>query len=164
MVYDPRTPGAKPMEIDQVNFRLNVEPAKGGETGWYTMEMDLDRKPVFATHFAGRVNIDTMVVDVQPVRVELKLGREQDHYLPPQIQSILKEHEVSGDLVVEASGSVHAERLAGVQPQGPGDADGRQLRGGGPSLPGGPASGPVDHGGPPRRLGEDRRGPPGRQT
>jgi hypothetical protein len=54
------------------------------------------------------VNIDTRVVDVQPVRVELKLGREQDHYLPPQIQSILKEHEVSGDLVVEASGSVHA--------------------------------------------------------
>jgi hypothetical protein len=42
------------------------------------------------------------------VRVELKLGREQDHYLPPQIQGILKEHEVSGDLVVEVSGSVHA--------------------------------------------------------
>jgi hypothetical protein len=108
VVYDSRTPGAKPMEIDQINFCLNVEPAKGSETGWYTLEMDLDRKPVFATHFAGRVNIDTRVVDVQPVRVELKLGREQDHYLPPQIQGILKEHEVSGDLVVEASGSVHA--------------------------------------------------------
>jgi hypothetical protein len=108
VVYDPRTPGAKPMEIDQITCGLNVEPAKGSETGWYTLEMDLDRKPVFATHFAGRVNIDTRVVDVQPVRVELKLGREQDHYLPPQIQSILKEHEVSGDLVVEASGSVHA--------------------------------------------------------
>jgi hypothetical protein len=108
VVYDPRTPDAKPMEIDQVNFRLNIEPAKGSETGWYTMEMDLDRKPVFSTHFAGRVNIDTRVVDVQPVRMELKLGREQDHYLPPRIQSILKEHEVSGDLVVEASGSLHA--------------------------------------------------------
>ena len=108
VAYDPRTPGAKLMEIDQLNFRLNVEPAKGSETGWYTLEMDLDRKPVFSTHFAGRVNIDTMVVDVQPVRVELKLGRDQDHYLPPQIQSILKEHEVSGDLVVEASGSVNA--------------------------------------------------------
>jgi len=104
VVYDPREAGAKPMEIDQVTFRLNVEPAKGGETGWYTMEMNLDRKPVFATHFAGRVNIDTMVLDVQPLRVELKLGRDQDHYLPPQIQSILKEHEVSGDLVVETSG------------------------------------------------------------
>lgn len=108
MVYDPRTPGAKPMEIDQINCRLNVEPAKGSETGWYAMEMNLDRKPVFATHFAGRVNIDTRVVDVQPLRVELKLGREQDHYLPPQVQGILKEHEVSGELVVEASGSVNA--------------------------------------------------------
>ena len=104
VVYNPRIPGAKPMEIDQVNFLLNVEPAKGDETGWYAMEMNLDRKPVFATHFAGRVNIDSMVLDVQPVRVELKLGRDQDHYLPPQIQSILKEHEVSGDLVVEAGG------------------------------------------------------------
>jgi len=106
LVYDSRAPGAKPMEIDQVNFRLNVEPATGGETGWYAMEMNLDRKPVFSTHFAGRVNIDSMVLDVQPVRVELKLGREQDHYLPPQIQSILQEHEVSGELVVEATGSV----------------------------------------------------------
>ncbi len=108
VVYDPRAPDAKPMEIDQVNFRLNIEPAKGSETGWYAMEMDLDRKPVFSTHFAGRVNIDTRVVDVQPVRVELRLGREQDHYLPPRIQGILKEHEVSGNLVVEASGSLHA--------------------------------------------------------
>ena len=108
VVYDSRTPGTKPMQIDQVNFRLNVEPAKGSEAGWYTMEMDLDRKPVFATHFAGRVNIDSMVLDVQPLRVELKLGREQDHYLPPRIQSLLKEHEVSGELVVEVTGSVYA--------------------------------------------------------
>jgi len=108
VVYDPRTPDSKPMEIDQVSFRLNVEPAKGGETGWYAMEMNLDRKPVFSTHFAGRVNIDSMVLDVQPVRVELKLGRDQDHYLPPQIQSILQEHEVSGDLLAEVSGLVHA--------------------------------------------------------
>jgi hypothetical protein len=108
IVYDPRTPGAKPMEIDQINCALSVEPAKEGETGWYALKMELERKPVFATHFAGRVNIDSMVVDVQPVRVQLKLGRDQDHYLPPQIQSILKEHEVSGDLVVEASGLLHA--------------------------------------------------------
>jgi hypothetical protein len=108
VVYDPRAPGARPMEIDQINCALSVEPAKEGETGWYTLEMELERKPVFATHFAGRVNIDSMVLDVQPLRVALKLGREQDHYLPPQIQSILKEHEVSGDLVVEASGLLHA--------------------------------------------------------
>jgi len=108
LVYDPRTPGAKPMEIDQINCGLIVEPAKGSETGWYALKMDLERKPVFATHFAGRVNIDRLVLDVQPLRVALKLGRDQDHYLPPEIQGILKEHEVSGDLVVEASGSVHA--------------------------------------------------------
>jgi hypothetical protein len=92
------------MKIDQINSVLNVEPAKGSETGWYTLEMNLDRKPVFATHFAGRVNIDSMVLDVQPLHVALKLGRDQDQYLPPQIQSILKEHEVSGELVVEAGG------------------------------------------------------------
>ena len=106
-VYDSRKPGAKRMKIDQVSFHLNVEPPKGGEAGWYAMKMDLERKPVFATHFAGRVNVDTLVVDVQPVRVELTLGRKQDHYLPPEIQAVLKEHEVSGNLVVEASGSVN---------------------------------------------------------
>jgi hypothetical protein len=106
MVYDPRTPGAKPMEIDQINLRLDAAPATGGEAGWYTMAMGLDRKPVFATRFAGRMNINTMVVDMLPLRVKLELGREQDHYLPPQIQAFLREHELSGDLVVEVNGSV----------------------------------------------------------
>jgi hypothetical protein len=119
VVYKSRRPGAKPMKIDQISFHLNVEPAKGSEAGWYTMEMDLERKPVFSTHFAGRVNLDTRVVDVQPVRVELRLGRAQDHYLPPEIQAMLKEHEVSGNLVVEASGSVNAGdwRASGLKAQ-----------------------------------------------
>ncbi|MCX5677041.1 MAG: hypothetical protein NTX87_18790 [Planctomycetota bacterium] len=108
VVYDPRTPGARPMEIDQVSFILGAEPVKGSEAGWYAMEMNLDRKPLFSTHFAGRVNLDTQVADVKQVRVELKLGRDQDHYLPPEVQGILKDHEVSGNLVVEASGPVHA--------------------------------------------------------
>jgi hypothetical protein len=107
MVYDPRTLGAEPMAIDQINLRLDAAPATGGQTGWYSMAMNLDRKPVLATRFAGRINIDTMVVDMQPLRVVLRLGRGQDHYLPPQIQAILKEHELSGELVVEVSGSVH---------------------------------------------------------
>jgi len=119
MVYDPRIPGAKPMEIDQINCSLNVQPAEGTEAGWYAIEMDLARKPVYATHFSGRVNINSMVVEVQPLRMELRVGREQDHYLPPQIQGILKEHEVSGELVVEASGSVpiHDWRAASLKAQ-----------------------------------------------
>ena len=106
MVYDPRTPGVKPMAIDQVNFRLKVEPIKSGETGWYVVEMNLERKPVFATHFAGRMNLDTMALEAQSLRTSLTLGRDQDHYLPPQLQTLLKEHEVTGNLVVEASGSL----------------------------------------------------------
>jgi hypothetical protein len=106
IVYDPRTPGVKPMKIDQVNFRLNVEPVKSGETGWYVAEMNLERKPVFSTHFAGRMNLDMMVLEAQSLQLSLTLGRNQDHYLPPQLQTLLKEHEVSGNLVVEASGSM----------------------------------------------------------
>jgi hypothetical protein len=108
LLYDPRTPGAKPMEVDQIDSVLNVAPAEGGEIGWYRMELNLGRQPVFSTHVAGRVNIDTLAVELEPLRVELKLGRDQDHYLPPQLQSILKDHEVSGELAVEASGLVQA--------------------------------------------------------
>jgi hypothetical protein len=108
VVYSPHTPGVKPMKIDQISFRLNIEPLKGSETGWYAAEMNLERKPVFSTHFAGRVNTDTTVIEAQTLRIAVALGRDQDHYLPPQIQTLLKEHEVSGDLVVEASGSVQA--------------------------------------------------------
>lgn len=106
IVYDPRTAGAKPMDIDQVSFRLTVEPTKDAETGWYAVEMNLERKPVFATRLAGRINLDTMVIAAQPLRMEVALGREQDHYFPPQTQAMLREHDVSGHLAVEISGSL----------------------------------------------------------
>jgi hypothetical protein len=107
VTYDLRRPDTKPMKINQISFHLDVVPAAGNEAGWFSLAMDLERKPVFSTHFAGRVNLNTLALDVQPLRMELSLGRKHDHYLPPEIQAVLKEHEVSGELVVEASGTVN---------------------------------------------------------
>jgi len=107
VVYDPRAGGTKPMEIDGIRFRLDVEPAvRGGEAGWYAVDLSFDRRPVLAARLAGRVNLDTWAAEIRPARVELRVGRDQDHYLPPELQSFLRAHEVGGHLVVEAQGSV----------------------------------------------------------
>jgi hypothetical protein len=106
VVYDPRRPGTKPMTLDQVTTSLAVQPSEGAEAGWYSMQLALDRKPVFDLAFNGRLNLDTMVLEARDLKLTAKLGRDQDQYLPPEIQEILKAHDVRGDLALTAKGSV----------------------------------------------------------
>lgn len=105
VVYDTRRSGVKPMTLDHITTRMTVEPA-AAEPGWYAMALDLDRKPVFTTHLAGRVNLDSMLLEAKELKLALKLGREQDSLLPPEIQEVLKAHDVTGDLALAASGTV----------------------------------------------------------
>jgi uncharacterized protein involved in outer membrane biogenesis len=106
VVYDPRRPGTKPMTLDQVTTSLAVQPPEEGEAGWYAMQLALDRKPVFDLSYEGRLNLDTMVLETRDLKLAAKLGRDQDQYLPPEIQEILKSHEVRGDMALAAKGSV----------------------------------------------------------
>jgi AsmA-like C-terminal region len=114
VVYDTRKSGVKPMTLDHITTTLKVEPA-AAQSGWYAMALDLDRKPVFTTHVAGHFNLDSMLLEAKEFKLALKVGRAQDSLLPPEIQEVLKAHDVTGDLAVAASGTVPLTNLPALK-------------------------------------------------
>jgi hypothetical protein len=103
IVYDPRIKDTQPMELDAINTTMNIEPTADG---WYKMGADLGRAPIFTVTAKGKLNLDSMATDALDLKVSAKLGREQDQYLPPQLQQLLKQYEVQGQLDVEITGAV----------------------------------------------------------
>jgi hypothetical protein len=101
LTYDPRLPDVPPMQLDQISTRLEIESSNDG---WYKLQTTLSRKPVFDLTAAGRLNLDDFNTDQLDVKLAIQLGRDQDHYLPPELQQVLKDHEVEGDLKVEITG------------------------------------------------------------
>lgn len=108
LVIDPRRPAATLMKVDQINAHLDVQSigASHDQAGWYALDLKLDRVPVLQVHTVGRVNLDTMTLDLSSGHLAMMLGREQDHYLPPELQKLLRDNEVTGRLNVDAHGMV----------------------------------------------------------
>ncbi len=101
--FDPRNPDKRAMHLDRVNLGLNVEPDK---EGWYTLKTRMDRAPIGALDIDGRFNLNDNVLDLSHLRLTLNLGGDNNNTLPPQMQAFLAEHDVRGELTVEAAGSI----------------------------------------------------------
>ena len=95
IISDPRIAGVPRMQIDKINTRLAVEPA---QDGWYRLETRITRAPIFDLTIAGRLNLDTFTAADAVVTVTAQVAREHDTFLPPELQSLLREHEVRGAL------------------------------------------------------------------
>jgi hypothetical protein len=103
IVYDPRLPDTAAMELDQINTRLDIEPA---DAGWYKLNTTLSRKPIFDMTIAGRLNLDDFSADQLDVKLDAQLARDNDRYLPPQVQQTLRAYEVEGKLALHITGNV----------------------------------------------------------
>ncbi len=102
--YEPRQEGKLPaMRLDGINLRLDIAADEGG---WYKLGGTLLREPVLSLTADGRLNLDEMVLDVERMILSARLARDHDRFLPPQIQKLLIEHEVTGDLKVDARGTI----------------------------------------------------------
>jgi hypothetical protein len=103
IVYDPRIPGTNPMTLDKINTLLNVEPA---EEGWYKLDTDIARKPVFDFQVKGQLNLDSFAVKDVDVKILADLGQDKLDYLPPEIQDLLKQYDAKGTLSIELAGDM----------------------------------------------------------
>jgi hypothetical protein len=103
VVYDPRIEGTVPMTLDQINTVLNIEPV---EAGWYTIDTDIARKPVFDLAVKGQVSLDTFSVRDADVRILADLSQEKLDYLPPEIQALLKQYDAKGKLTINVAGDM----------------------------------------------------------
>ena len=95
IISDARLPGVPRMQIDKINTRLAIEPAKDG---WYTLDTRITRAPVFDLALTGRLNLDTFTAADAVVTVKAHVAREEESFLPPDLQTFLRRHEVRGAL------------------------------------------------------------------
>ncbi len=103
VVYDPRIPGTDPMMLDKINTLLNFEPA---EQGWYKLDTDIARRPVFDFQVKGELNLDSFAVKDVDINILADLGQDKLNYLPPEIQALLKQYDAKGKLAIELTGDM----------------------------------------------------------
>ncbi|MFG0330460.1 MAG: hypothetical protein ACF8PN_11240 [Phycisphaerales bacterium] len=103
IVYDDGS-GEQPMTLRDITLDLNTPP--GDEPGWYKLEGDLARPDLFAIALDGRVNLDTVVLELANLALEMNLGEPSYETLPPQLQELMREHEVRGALNSSVSGTI----------------------------------------------------------
>ncbi len=103
LVYDAGD-GSQPMNLSGLNLETGVEPA--GDPGWYKLNIASSRPPQMNMTIDGRINIDTMEADFAELVLKTRLDAGSDGGLPPQINDILKRHEVKGDAEIRLSGLV----------------------------------------------------------
>jgi len=108
--YDPGD-GRPPMVLDGITTTLTIVPdTEQAEPGWYALSCNMDRGDLFRLTFAGRLNLDTFVADVDAARLHLTVSPETIARLPPELQELLRRHEAAGRLTVYLHGRIPLTR------------------------------------------------------
>ncbi len=79
-------------------------PADAPEPGWYALDLDLGRAPGLRLTGDGRFNLDTFTLDLADLNLAITVDPSTIESLPPQLQTILREHNASGALSLNLSG------------------------------------------------------------
>ncbi len=103
--YD-ESDGSPKMVVEGLNVKLDVTPDEKAGPGWYHVKTTMGRKPQAIIDVDGEVNIDTMIARFAKLGLDVKVGPDTIGGLPPQVQTLVKEHDASGDLKVTLSGEV----------------------------------------------------------
>ena len=114
-------PGAPVMRLRPLTFELRyVGAATGegrasvvGEDGWYRFRSAMRLEPVARLDLEGRLNLATAEFDFQKADLRTTLRSDQYHVFTPEIQTILREHEIVGDLHWRLSGRIPLRDAAG---------------------------------------------------
>ena len=104
--YDSRMPDRLPVWLDQINARLDFTPAATADSGVYTVDTTIARKPAVDLAVRGQLNIDTFTLELSTLDLALDLQEKNVHVLPAQLQELLKKFEVTGQLHLTAGGTV----------------------------------------------------------
>lgn len=100
-------PGTDPMILRGLTTSLDTAPDPN-DPGWYVIKGAMSRAPQVDFQFDGRVNIDTMVLDLASLTTTMSLEEAQYETLPPQIQTVVRQYALRGKLTATLSGSISA--------------------------------------------------------
>ncbi len=116
--YEDQRVSGEPMVLPGINMTLRTLPIEG-DPGWYALSGTFERDPVFRVDLDGRINLDTALLRLARLTLNAALGPQQYQTLPPQVQHILRRHEIRGALTASVEGEVPlnqpAEAIGRVQ-------------------------------------------------
>lgn len=92
------------MLLDQINLEMNCDPET--DPGWYAVNLDMGRRDLVTLKTRSRLNIDDVVLEIEDSTFEIALAPERYEALPPQLQALVREHEVRGRLTLRTQGTL----------------------------------------------------------
>lgn len=105
LIYDARTEGAVPMAFQGIETGIDIHEDK---PNIYRVAVDLSQGPVFNAKLDSECNLDDLTIGIEKFTLDMKVHREQDRYLPPQVQRVLRDHDIRGDAKLTATGLFNA--------------------------------------------------------
>lgn len=90
------------MRLEEMNLELRSNPKE--EPGWYAIDLEMERPDLLTLKIDGRLNADELLLEIKQWTFDLALDESRYEVLPPQLQTLLRDHEVRGHLTLEATG------------------------------------------------------------
>lgn len=97
--------GSNPMTLAGITLDVDLTPEDSGN---YELDVDLKREAVFEMALKGDLNIDALTLTGTDIKFDADLSSDEAmSALPPQVQSLLREYEVNGQLEVGLTGDLN---------------------------------------------------------
>ena len=107
---------AEKMVLDGLDFEVDSKGKQGGKSidlgrgpGWYEVNTNLNREGLFDISLDGGLDIDTLILDIKKLDLDLILDEKSTGYLPPQLQGIVKNRQIDGRIDASISGTINLE-------------------------------------------------------
>lgn len=101
------------MVLDSLDFEIDSKGKNGAESvdlgrgpGWYEVNTNLNREGLFDISLDGGLDIDTLMLEITKLDLDLILDDKSTGYLPPQLQGIIKNRRVDGRIDASVSGTL----------------------------------------------------------
>jgi hypothetical protein len=94
--YEPMDEPA--MRLRPLTFELQHERSAAAEAGWYGFDARLALDPVVRLDLKAQLNLDTAELDIADAALATSLTPAQYEVFTPEIQAVLRQYEVVGDL------------------------------------------------------------------
>lgn len=105
--YDSREPGTSPMLFEGIDTSLDISPGAGDTYGF---DIALKRTGILDANLVGELNVDRLVLGLDSLTLTLQVDRENDPLLPPQVQKVLKQYDITGQLLLVGEGEIDLDR------------------------------------------------------
>ena len=100
------------MVLDGLDFEIDNQGKNGSQSvdlekgpGWYAIDTVLQRSGLFKIHIDGGLDIDTLKAEVAALDIDAKIDETSIGFLPPQLQTVVRDRRIRGQLDASVKGS-----------------------------------------------------------